>query len=242
MTRPPASQIGQDVWVLEMALPGRRRGFFVDVGAFDGVQYSNTLALARMRGWRGICIEAVQDAAARLQVNRPEAVVVQAAVAGGLGERRFDGSRRMLSRFSTEAGGVVPTTPLADILDEANAPKILDYLSIDVEGAEVEILLPLLSAGQYCFRCATVEVSASGPERAALEEALGERGYEIVARFFSDWFIVHRGLLPDYRHPAGWFTETLLRRLPPAVWLKPEVAGVSWVETWKANRPCPRAS
>ena len=224
------SQIGQDVWVMEQALPDLRGGFFVDAGAFDGIRYSNTLLLARERAWRGVCIEAAPVAAANLRAARPDASVVAVALGGAYGERRFDASRGVLSRFSTEAGDVVPVVPLADVLAAARAPEVIDYLSVDIEGAEAEVLLPFLGTAAYAFRCATIEVTCSRPERAALEASLAAHGYEIIGRFFSDWFVVHRGLLPEYACPESWFTEVLLRRLPRAMWVKPEVASVPWVE------------
>ena len=50
------SQIGQDIWVTETAMPGLRNGYFVDVGSGDGTIGSNTKALEE-RGWKGICVD-----------------------------------------------------------------------------------------------------------------------------------------------------------------------------------------
>ena len=49
------SQAGQDAWVLN--LMGGRPGYFVEAGAHDGVTHSNTAALERDHGWRGLCVE-----------------------------------------------------------------------------------------------------------------------------------------------------------------------------------------
>jgi hypothetical protein len=63
------SQLGQDLWVLER-LGGKRNGYFVEIGACDGVYLSNTLLLESQYGWRGICVEPNRDYYYRLKENR----------------------------------------------------------------------------------------------------------------------------------------------------------------------------
>jgi hypothetical protein len=69
----------QDRWVLEKLLY-QRHGYFVEVGAHDGVRHSNTLTLEGQFGWSGLLIEANPARFAELQVNRPGATCVQAVV------------------------------------------------------------------------------------------------------------------------------------------------------------------
>jgi Methyltransferase FkbM domain len=57
-----------------------RRGFFVEVGANDGVSQSNTAYYERYLGWQGILIEPVPELAARCRMNRPNAIVEQCAL------------------------------------------------------------------------------------------------------------------------------------------------------------------
>lgn len=52
------SQAGQDAWLVQEAFNGQRGGYFVDVGAYDGVTLSNTYLLEKRYGWRGVCVEA----------------------------------------------------------------------------------------------------------------------------------------------------------------------------------------
>ncbi len=51
------SQKGQDKWVIEEVLPGKEKGFFVDLAASDGIKLSNTYILEKYYTWTGICIE-----------------------------------------------------------------------------------------------------------------------------------------------------------------------------------------
>ena len=55
------SQAGQDLWVFGEVFNEQRNGFFLDVGAHDGVAISNTYILENRYDWRGICIEANPD-------------------------------------------------------------------------------------------------------------------------------------------------------------------------------------
>src|ERR1700722_9523077 len=74
-----ASQIGQDRWVCENIFRHQRGGFFVDIGAWDGVEISNTLLLERHYGWCGMCVEPMGEAFAKLVKARPKSVCVPMA-------------------------------------------------------------------------------------------------------------------------------------------------------------------
>lgn len=104
------SQAGQDAWVLEK-IP---KGFFVDVGAYDGVESSNTYAL-ELAGWKGICIEPNKQAYEKLiQVRKCFAINTAAVSKDGYGLTL----NTILKEFDTK----------------------IDYLSIDVDGGELDVL------------------------------------------------------------------------------------------------------
>lgn len=149
------SQHGEDRW-LERHFRGRRDGFFVEVGAYDGVVLSNTFFLESI-GWRGLLVEPNPEKAARCRENRPLAKVFEcAAVAPGAGaEVTFDvvegGEVYSTSSMSAEHGArlagyglqsrkiLVAARTLDAILEDARLPRV-DYVSIDVEGGELEVL------------------------------------------------------------------------------------------------------
>jgi FkbM family methyltransferase len=149
------SQHGEDRW-LERYFRGRRDGFFVEVGAYDGVVLSNTFFLETI-GWRGILVEPHPEKAGRCRENRPRATVFECAAVGrGTGTHvTFDlvegGEVYSTSAMSPEHQArlqtyglkarqiVVAARTLDSILEEAQLPR-LDYVSIDVEGAELEVL------------------------------------------------------------------------------------------------------
>jgi hypothetical protein len=100
-----------------------RHGIFVDVGANDGVTFSNTLWLERQLGWSGLAIEPNPEVFAKLCANR-RCTTLSLCV-------------------SEKTGGVqqlqVDCRTLSDILSD-NGIESVDYLSIGVEGAELSIL------------------------------------------------------------------------------------------------------
>jgi FkbM family methyltransferase len=205
------SQLGQDR-IVDEYLRGKRDGIFVDIGAYDGVTFSNTLTLERERDWTGICIEPLPDVFAQLQKNR-RCICVQACI----GNREEPGVEflavqskafrtRMLSGVLSEYdarhllrvaaeldefGGSknvirVPMRHLHALLGEHGIRKV-DYLSIDTEGSELLILRStILSAiGNPCI---TVENNYDDP---AIDSVLREQGYRLHTTIEWDRFYVY---------------------------------------------------
>lgn len=141
------SQAGQDKWVWDI-LQGKRDGFFVDVGAYDGVESSNTYALELM-GWRGICIEANVDAFNSL-IQKRGSVNVNIAV------NNFDGFCTFSGDRIGSNGMLMPCSTLTTILDSHNCPVVIDYLSIDIEGKEFDVL-STFDFAKYAVKLITVE-------------------------------------------------------------------------------------
>jgi FkbM family methyltransferase len=128
---------------------GNRSGFFVEVGANRPQQESQTWHLERL-GWRGVLIEPQPDLAeelSRVRLARVFAVACSSRrnagkrmplhVAGALSALDRD---RMAPGARPEQVIEVPVRALDDILVEARAPVQFDFLSIDVEGHELEVL------------------------------------------------------------------------------------------------------
>lgn len=179
------AQAGQDDWVLGLV---DGPGVFVDVGAYDGVEHSNTLALEEA-GWRGLCIEPNPVAFERLRANR-RCTCAMVACAAADGTVPFDG-------FQIAAGGPpVEARTLDRVTAQASLPWWIDFLSLDVEGYELEVLAGSTAAR---FRLVTVEhnLYRDGPEhKDAIFKYLTARGFEravedVVADGYGpyeDWF------------------------------------------------------
>ena len=93
---------GEDFLILS-AFAGQKRGFYIDVGAFDGVYGSNTWALAQS-GWSGICVEPAPEVFPHLTRNRPSALCVEAAsgVDDGMATLSMDPTMQFRSLHSME--------------------------------------------------------------------------------------------------------------------------------------------
>lgn len=160
------SQAGQDAWVLSRIA----KGYYVDVGAHDGIESSNTLALEQA-GWEGVCIEP-SPAFQLLRKNR-SAICVNTAV------HYYNGFTEFSGMSLDPAGERIECKQLKRILDESYAPKTIDYLSIDVEGAEMFVLRGM-DFKQYHVRMITIEHNAyqDGPGRQAMiYHYLTEKGF-----------------------------------------------------------------
>lgn len=196
------SQLGQDQWVIR-TLKGKENGTFLDIGAYDGKYHSNTLALENDFGWTGWLIEALRAHANRAQCMR-HAQVVNVAVGPDENQRAFyvaeqwSGLRDFI-RPNLLAGHqehhnpltVIHTTPLAKLLRNLHVPPVIDYLSIDVEGAEYPILKSYFMDPPVRFRCMTIEIGVNADHLNQLCTLLEPFGYRLET--VRDWeaFFVH---------------------------------------------------
>lgn len=152
------SQWHEDLILLQF-FGDQRPGFFVDVGAFDGIYFSNTYLLEQ-EGWSGICIEAHPDYAAQCRENRPGSTCIHGACIGDAAKERvtfYAESGGLFSSLSPNDGPAkrhyrvnlglpfggfqvldVPAMTLNSVL--ANVNRDIDFISIDVEGSELDVL------------------------------------------------------------------------------------------------------
>jgi FkbM family methyltransferase len=176
------SQIGQDEYYIKNIINYKQNGYYVDVGAHDGIKLSNTYYLEKNLNWTGICIEANEDLHQKLCVNRPNSINVNQLIYSqsdlelhfemALNKEIVEGND-MLSRISNDEINAInhdyfteqfiqsktikqKTKTLTDVLDAANAPNTIDYCSIDIEGAELACLEGI-RFDKYKFLFITIE-------------------------------------------------------------------------------------
>ncbi len=198
------SQFLQDVFVLA-ALRCRRKGFFVEFGATDGVVCSNSYMLEKEYDWQGILCEPSRHFHETLRSSRSAQIDVRcvSGISGqivnftevegtGLSSMEATESTRH-SVFSSYKKNYYPvdTVSLTDLLREKGAPKIIDYLSIDVEGAEYEIL-HAHDWEAFKFLVITVEHNYES-RRQDIYDLLTSNGYTRVLSEISlvdDWYVL----------------------------------------------------
>lgn len=206
-----SSQIGQDQWV-ESVLGDKKGGYFIELGACDGLYLSNTLYFERNHGWKGICIEPNDNYINMLRANRT------CNISNDLVYSHED--VKMNFSLCSAASGIVDenigpftkkehivektTTTLAHILDTYSAPQTIDYLSLDVEGQEYNIL-STFPFNRYKFRCMTIEHNAphiGSNMQMKIRKLLEENGYKYV-KGNDDVHNWKHGPIDDfYVHPA----------------------------------------
>ena len=156
------SQDNQDKFLETNIFKGYKNGFYVDVGAHDGITINNTLYFEKNNNWTGINIEPIKKVFDNLVINRQNNINLNCAVCNNDGETDFfsnTGYTEMISGIkdnfdirhlnrlqhenkqygSTTELIKVNTKKLETILNENNISHI-NYLSIDVEGAEFEVI------------------------------------------------------------------------------------------------------
>jgi len=165
------SQLCQDLFVLNQ-LNFKRNGFFVEFGAANGVLHSNTFLLEKKFNWNGIVAEPAKKYYKSLLSNRKcnvsNKIIWKSSNLKLLFNETFQGLASTIDSFSLldihksaritqNKKYLVTTISLNDLLDNFNAPRIIDYLSIDTEGSEFEILNNF-NFKKYKFRVITCEI------------------------------------------------------------------------------------
>jgi FkbM family methyltransferase len=204
--RSSKSQLGQDFLAL-MAGGVSKPGFFVEFGAADGVSLSNSYLLEKEFGWSGILCEPGRNWHQALKKNRT-CVVDFRCVYSKTGEQisfseNYLGELSGITEFTNEVeGGIlnkttssyqVETISLLDLLVSHNAPKHIDFLSVDTEGSEFEIL-NAFDFSRYTFGAISVEhnYTATRPKVKALLESKGYRQVYPELSEFDDWFVLDK--------------------------------------------------
>ena len=206
------AQLGQDLFAMVSALHkvSGPSGYFVDIGASDGVRYSNSWLLEKSLGWDGIVAEPARSWHERLTSNR-SCIIEKRAVFGSSGETlhfldvsnkigypelsslAFSKNRdeRSSLRTGDSSSYKVETVSLTDLLKQYDAPSQIDFLSIDTEGSEYEIIKSL-DFNSYKFTSICIEHNYNIKLRSSIHALLQRHGYRRVhqaASAWDDWFI-----------------------------------------------------
>ena len=225
------SQMGQDMFLNRWFFKNRGPGFFIDVGAYDGILGSNTSYFEKHLQWRGIAFEPNPSAFELLRATRSCSVIQGCAydqdgqvpfLALSEGEQREGTMSRppfsllqllldsrhggaMLSGIPEHMGqdqrvewarkamklsqniATVPCHRIDTVLNE-HGVKIVDYLSIDVEGAELEVLRGI-DFDKVQVNVIGVEHSHKFPE---VYELLTTSDFEYHGLLFFDEVFVHK--------------------------------------------------
>ena len=196
------SQAGQDRFLNEVVFKGRKSGIFVEIGAAEGITFSNTYFFEKELGWSGVCVEPMPEAFSKLIAAR-KCRCVQACVTDFSGTGVFlavDGvptlsglvskyDPKHVQRVQREAAAsgehtreLQVTCSTFDELMEQSGLQHIDYLSIDTEGGELD-LLKTINFERFSIKVVSVE-NNFGDGR--FEVTMSNIGYELVAVIGDD--------------------------------------------------------
>ena len=178
-------------------------GYFVDIGAHDGLEFSNSKLLEE-RGWVGICAEPNPRSFAALCENRKGGFLVNKAVWHTTGTKMEFAvcNEPMLSGLTgfadkeykkeQDAAEKIKVTTISfnDLLKQAAAPRFMEYLSVDTEGSEYEILASL-DFEKYVFGLIDVEHNYHEEKRRSIRDLLEGKGYALLRENKWDDSYVH---------------------------------------------------
>lgn len=195
------SQCHQDVWVL-YETNYKKNGYFVDFGGTDGVTINNTYLLETKYDWKGIIAEPNSIYHDDLVINRKchisqRCVFVESdrkvpflevessdlSTIQGFGKDDEHASKR-----KNGVTRLVDTITLLDLLKNYEAPKDIDYLSIDTEGSEFAILNSFFTNNtEYKIKCISVEHNYIQKQREQIYNLLTKNGYVRKYTEISKW-------------------------------------------------------
>lgn len=160
------SELGQDR-VVDNFLNGKTDGYFVDIGAADPIDRNNSYFFEKEKNWRGLAVELESHYTKSWIDNRPNSIYI---IADAI------------------------TLDYQKILDDNNAPKIIDFLSLDLEPPAITFeAAKLILNTDYKFRMIAFEVDnhrtdQDGNKISVTQESrefFRSRGYTLLNEIFT---------------------------------------------------------
>lgn len=196
------SQLQQDIFAYLQS--GKKTGgFFVEFGATDGESLSNSHMLEKHFGWKGILAEPAKVWHDKLKSNRPNSTIEHLCVWKETGAtltfNQTDAAELSTisiyndndSHKNIRKNGQtydVSTITLVDLLKKHNAPQEIDYLSIDTEGSELDILEAFFKNSENHYKIKIISCEHNFTEnREKIYNLLKEHGYERKLTTVSAW-------------------------------------------------------
>ena len=192
------SQKCQDYWVIDTVFDYKKNGYFVNLGAWDGKDRDNTYLLEKVLNWDGICIEANEKIFSELKKNRncqcinvcvndknEKVYFNENNMAGGICSDDTDNNLNNSSKL-------IESYTLEHIFKKNNVPEVIDFMSVDIEGAETRIFR---SFPFKKYKILSLIIERPTPE---LNNILFENGYVFVRNStlwnYFDTFYIHKDI------------------------------------------------
>jgi FkbM family methyltransferase len=215
----------QDKWVIEEIFQFKKFGYFVDLAATNGLFENNTFILEKKYNWKGVAIEPNKKFFNSLKKIRKCIVLndvilsdgknikfIQSGPTGGIIGKEFDNNFTKRSNYINQNSEKIffqKTKSLSTVLKEINAPKEIDYLSLDVEGAETSVMNDF-SFKDHIFLSMTIERPSK-----ELNKLLFKNDYIFIKNYKADSFYLHKKL---YKKIKNRIYKENFTQIPPKKW------------------------
>ena len=193
-----ASQSGQDKIIKNSFFSSKKKGYFVEIGAFDGVLGSNCIHFEKSMKWDGIAIEPSTIQFEKLKLNRKCRLINKAIAAeekevefleveegytqmSGILNEKFISEETIKKDPRSKTKKIIITTTTFD--KNIPADKEIDYLSLDIEGGEME-LLDSIDFKKYNIKVISVENNS--PEKLNFKEFFDKKNFNYFDRVGQD--------------------------------------------------------
>ncbi len=210
------AQFGQDAWLLQNVYTKKYGGYFVEVGAADGIMFSNTFLLEKRYRWQGMCIEGNSIFSEKLKKNRI-CLCVEACVSDkesevdfvdnvGLNSGMIEGLHekylRNIVRCHDNVGTLEKmnlhtvrkkTTTLRKIFEEYHVPNFIEFMSVDVEGSEFDVLTGF-PFDSHTVGCMIVEHFGIPEKKNAIQALLTIKDYRRVKEHKYEDYFLHKSM------------------------------------------------
>ena len=192
------SQSGQDKIIKNYFFKDKKHGFFVEIGAFDGIMGSNCFHFEKFLNWEGIAFEPSNTQFEKLKLNR-KCHLINKAIAteekevefleveegytqmSGILNEKYISEETIKKDPRSKTKKIIITTTTFD--KNIPADKEIDYLSLDIEGGEME-LLDSIDFKKYNIKVISVENNS--PEKLNFKEFFDKKNFNYFDRVGQD--------------------------------------------------------
>jgi len=182
------SQHGHE-YIISLLLGNKKGGYFVEFGVIDGITNSNTYYLEERMGWNGIVAEPAKKWHKNLMKNRRVHIETDCVFSESnldlefIETGKWKGGNTLMKHLNSDnkkrtisSKYLVKTISLNDLLDKYNAPRHVEFISIDTEGSELEIIKNFKFT-KYSFSIICVEHNGNIEKRESLQKIFEENNY-----------------------------------------------------------------
>ena len=209
---------GQDKWINKYIFKNMKNGYFVELGALDGITNSNTYFFEKELKWKGCLIEGNKKLWSEIKKHR-EAMALHRCIFDG-GDVIFSGPNKKgnggiisddINNCLTEkdlASAIrVKTLTIEQALDLVNARCIIDYFSLDIEGAE-EVIIETFPFDRYTVKVFTIERATE-----KINKILSNLGYILARKQWPDHYFILKEIAEENGVEGLSFSEFKTKKL-----------------------------